>query len=72
MGALTGACLGTSGGYSIIVAAFLGSVGALIGAFGGYKARVGLVKSLGVPDFAIAIPEDLLAIGLALWITKRG
>jgi uncharacterized membrane protein len=72
MGALTGSCLGASGGASIIVAALLGAIGALIGAFGGYKARVGLVKSLGVPDFAIAIPEDLLAIGLALWMVKRG
>jgi uncharacterized membrane protein len=52
--------------------ALLGAVGAVIGAFAGYKARVGLVRSLGVPDFAIAIPEDLVAIGLALLMVRRG
>jgi uncharacterized membrane protein len=54
------------------VGALLGAIGAVIGAFGGYKARVGLVKSLGVPDFATAIPEDLLAIGLAVLMVRRG
>jgi uncharacterized membrane protein len=72
MGALTGACVAVSGGASLMVGALLGAVGAVIGAFAGYKARVGLVKSLGVPDFAIAIPEDLVAIGLALLMVRRG
>jgi uncharacterized membrane protein len=72
MGALTGSCLAVSGGASLMAGALLGAVGAVIGAFAGYKARVGLVKSLGVPDFAIAIPEDLVAIGLALLMVRRG
>ena len=72
MGALTGACVAVSGGASLMVGALLGAVGAVIGAFAGYKARVGLVRSLGVPDFAIAIPEDLVAIGLALLMVRRG
>jgi uncharacterized membrane protein len=72
MGALTGACVAVSGGAFLMVGALLGAVGAVIGAFAGYKARVGLVRSLGVPDFAIAIPEDLLAIGLALLMVRRG
>ena len=72
MGALTGACLAVAGGASLIVGALLGAIGAVIGTFAGYKARVGLVKSLGVPDFAIAIPEDLVAIGLALLLVRRG
>jgi uncharacterized membrane protein len=72
MGALTGACVSVSGGASLMVGALLGAVGAVIGAFAGYKTRVGLVKSLGVPDFAIAIPEDLVAIGLALVMVRRG
>jgi len=63
-GALSGACLGISGGASFLAGAVLGAIGALIGAFGGYKARTGLVKALNVRDIFVAIPEDLVAIGL--------
>jgi uncharacterized membrane protein len=72
MGVLTGSCVAIAGGASLMLGALLGVVGAVIGTFGGYKARVGLVKSLGVPDFAIAIPEDMVAIGLALLLVRRG
>jgi len=71
MGALTGSCVAVSGGSSLVAGAVVGAIGGVIGAFAGYRARVGLVKKLGVPDFAIAIPEDLVAIGLALWMVKR-
>ena len=71
-GALTGACVAVSGGASLMAGAVLGALGAVIGAFAGYKARVGLVRSLSVPDFAIAIPEDLVAIGLAVLMVRRG
>jgi hypothetical protein len=30
-----------------------------------------LVRALRVPDLAIAIPEDLVAIGLGLFLTSR-
>src|SRR5258708_32018385 len=70
MGALTGACVAVAGGASLILGALLGAVGAVIGAFVGYNVRVGLVKSLRVPDFAIAIPEDLVAIGLAVLLVR--
>jgi uncharacterized membrane protein len=72
MGALTGACIAVAGSASPALAALLGAIGAVMGAFAGYKARVGLVKSLGVPDIVIAIPEDLVAIGLALLLVRRG
>jgi uncharacterized membrane protein len=72
MGALTGACLAVAGGASLIVGALLGAIGAVIGTFAGYQARVGLVRSLGVPDYAIAIPEDLVAIGLAVLLIRQG
>ena len=71
MGALTGACVTVAGGASLILGVLLGVIGAVIGTFAGYKARVGLVKSLGVPDFAIAIPEDLVAIGLAVLMVRH-
>ena len=51
--------------------ALLGAVGGIAGAFGGYQARVGLVRGLNVPDFAIAIPEDLIAIGFGIVIVSR-
>jgi uncharacterized membrane protein len=71
MGLLVGACLGTAGGASLWLGALLGTIGAAAGAFGGYKARVGLVRTLHVPDLAIAIPEDLIAIGLGLFLVSR-
>lgn len=71
MGLLTGACLGAAGGASPWLTAVVGAIGALAGAFGGYHARVGLVRALGVKDFVIAIPEDLLAIGLGLFFVSR-
>ena len=71
MGVLTGMCITIAGGGSFWLGAFLGAVGAVAGAFGGYRARVGLVRDLHVPDFAIAIPEDLIAIGLGLVIVSR-
>jgi uncharacterized membrane protein len=46
-------------------------LGGIAGAFGGYQARVGLVRTLRVPDFTIAIPEDLVAIGLGLLLVSR-
>jgi uncharacterized membrane protein len=70
-GLLTGACFGIAGGMSPWVAAAIGAVGAIVGAFAGYHARVGLVRGLRVPDIAVAIPEDLVAIGLGLALVSR-
>jgi uncharacterized membrane protein len=66
MGMLTGACLGLGEGALLWVAALIGAIGAVAGAFGGYQARVRLVRGLHVPDAAVAIPEDLVAVGLGL------
>ena len=70
-GALCGACLAVAGTASLWLGALLGAVGAIAGAFGGYHARVGLVRALKGPDFAIAVPEDLVAIGLGLFFVSR-
>ncbi len=70
-GVLSGACVGVSGGASLLVGAVLGVIGALIGTFGGYKARTGLVRALNVKDIFIAIPEDLVAIGLGYLLVSR-
>jgi uncharacterized membrane protein len=71
MGALTGACLGVAGGAALWLGALLGTIGGIAGAFGGYQARVGLVRALHVPDFVVAVPEDLVAIGVGLLIASR-
>ncbi len=70
-GALSGACLGIAGSSVLWVGALAGALGGIAGAFGGYQARVGLVRILHVSDFAIAIPEDLVAIGLGLLLVSR-
>jgi len=71
MGALCGACLTLAAGHLLWLGGALGAVGAVAGACAGYKARVGLVQSLHGPDFAIAIPEDLVAIGLGWLLVTR-
>jgi len=71
IGLLTGACLGVARGASYWLGALIGAIGAIAGAFGGYQARVRLVRGLHVPDAAIALPEDLVAIGLGLLLVSR-
>jgi uncharacterized membrane protein len=65
MGGLAGACLSVSAGQSISVGAVPGAIGAVIGAFAGYEIRRRLVGRLRVKDAFVAVPEDLVAIGLA-------
>jgi uncharacterized membrane protein len=68
MGGLSGACVCAAAGQSLLVGAVLGAAGGVIGAFGGYQVRTRLVRALGVHDAFVAIPEDLVAIGLACLI----
>jgi uncharacterized membrane protein len=69
-GGLSGACLAVAAGGYLWVGVILGIVGAMIGAFAGYHARRRLVNGLKVKDFLIAIPEDLVAVGLACLIVR--
>src|SRR6185295_17712559 len=70
-GGFTGACISQGGGRSALVGAGLGVLGGIVGCFGGYEARAQLVKSLRLPDFNIALLEDLIAIGGSLFIVSR-
>jgi uncharacterized membrane protein len=72
MGGLSGACLCASAGQSLIAGALLGGIGSLIGTYGGYQARTRLTRGLKVKDIYIAILEDLVAIGFALFLVSRG
>jgi uncharacterized membrane protein len=70
-GGLSGASMAVAGGAPIWLGAALGAVGGVAGAFGGYQGRVGLVRALHVSDFTVAIPEDLIAIGLGVLVVSR-
>jgi uncharacterized membrane protein len=71
LGSLAGACLAIAGGVSLLFGIVCAIIGVLIGTYGGYHARAGLVRSLQVRDLVIAIPEDLIAIGLGFWAVSR-
>ncbi len=71
MGALCGACLCLANNQSLVIGLALGAIGGVIGAFGGYAIRKSLVTSLNIKDVLIAIPEDLIAIGLACFLVFR-
>jgi uncharacterized membrane protein len=71
MGGLSGACLCTSANQSWLIGAVLGAVGGVMGAFGGYEIRKRLVGGLNVKDIFVALPEDLIAIGLAFFLVTR-
>jgi uncharacterized membrane protein len=71
MGGICGAALCVSGGQSLAVGALLGALGAVAGAYGGYEVRHRIVTSGKAPDFAIALLEDIIAVGGDFWIVSR-
>jgi uncharacterized membrane protein len=71
LGALSGAALAAGGGLSWPVGALLGGLGGVAGTLGGYAARTGLVAQLKVPDYMIALLEDLVAVGGGLLLVSR-
>ena len=70
-GGLCGACLSLSASHSPAIGAILGAMGAVIGAFAGYEIRRRLVAKLKIADLFIAVPEDLIAVGLAIFLVSR-
>jgi uncharacterized membrane protein len=70
MGGLSGACVCAAAAESLLLGALLGAIGAVIGTFGGYQVRTRLVRALNVKDIFVAIPEDLVAIGLAYFLVS--
>jgi uncharacterized membrane protein len=71
MGGLAGACISISAGRLLVVGMVLGGIGGVIGGFAGYEARKQLASGPKVKDTAIAVLEDLLALGLALFIVSK-
>jgi uncharacterized membrane protein len=70
-GGFCGACLCVPANQSLFLWAALGAIGAVAGGFAGYGLRKRLVTGLKIKDIFIAIPEDLIAIGLALFLVTR-
>jgi uncharacterized membrane protein len=71
MGAFAAATLSAGTGGPLWIGALLGAIGALIGTFGGYYVRTGVVKALHSPDWPIALIEDAVAICGGLFLASR-
>jgi uncharacterized membrane protein len=71
-GGLAGAALAAGLGQSLPLGAVAGALGAVAGTLGGYRARTGLVRALEVPDYVVALTEDVVAVGGALLIVSAG
>jgi uncharacterized membrane protein len=71
LGALSGAALCIAAGSSAAVGAILGGAGGVAGAFGGYRARMSLVKTSHLPDWIVALLEDMVAVGGGLLLVSR-
>ncbi|MGA2810828.1 MAG: DUF4126 family protein [Candidatus Acidiferrum sp.] len=71
LGGLCGAALALAGNQGLAAGAVLGALGGVLGALAGYQVRTRLVRVLHVPDFVVALAEDLVAIGCALLISSR-
>lgn len=63
-----GACIAAASGQNPFIGMAAGAAGGIAGAFAGYHARQRIVQALKVPDYTIALLEDLVAIGGAVWI----
>ena len=66
-GALCGAALGAASG-GLMGGLIAGALGGVAGTLGGYEFRARLVKAIGGKDLPIALLEDVIAIGGAIWI----
>jgi uncharacterized membrane protein len=68
-GGLCGACLCAATGQSLIAGGLLGGIGGIVGAFLGYGIRRRL--DLHFKDLGVALCEDVVAVGLALFLVSR-
>ncbi len=73
-GAVCGAAIASSrrsSGKTFVAGAVLGGIAAIGGAFAGYHVRRQLSLKLNIPDPAVAVVEDMLAIGASAAIVSR-
>jgi len=70
-GGLSAAAIALSAGANAVVGTVLGVFGAIASAYGGYYIRQGLDKQTKLPDYVIAVVEDLLTISGGLFVVSR-
>ncbi len=70
-GALCGSALALAASVPVAEGAIAGLVGALLGAYAGYSLRRLLTTRTGLPDLAVALLEDAVAIGGGLLVLAR-
>jgi uncharacterized membrane protein len=68
-GGLCGACLCAATRQSLIAGGLLGGIGGIVGTFLGYGIRRRL--DLHFKDLGVALCEDVVAVGLALFLVSR-
>jgi uncharacterized membrane protein len=71
LGGASGLALATGAGISGLLPGMIASIGAIVGAFGGYHARRAVVLRAHVPDFVAAIAEDAITIAGGLLIVSH-
>jgi len=70
-GGLSGAALGIAGHASWLIGFLVGGIGGIAGGLGGYTIRRELKRHFKLPDFPVAIAEDLIAIVGGIFIVSR-
>ncbi|WP_263367063.1 DUF4126 family protein [Edaphobacter bradus] len=70
-GGLSGAAVAVGAGAGLVAGAALGAAGGIVGAYAGYYMRRGLVRQMNLPDFVVAVIEDLLTISGGLFVVSR-
>jgi uncharacterized membrane protein len=63
--------ISASAHQSPVIGTILGVLGSIAGAFVGYEIRHRLVDAFGLPDFGVALAEDIGAIGGGLLIVSQ-
>jgi uncharacterized membrane protein len=71
MGTICGSALFAATYQSMIVGGIAGAIGAGAGAYAGYHIRRTLVTKGKIPDFVVALVEDAVAIGGAIYVVTR-
>jgi uncharacterized membrane protein len=71
VGGMCGGAIAVSGGAGIVMGFLLGDLGGLVGAFAGYLTRRVLTTRWRLPDFPVALVEDLIAVGGGLFLVSR-